>query len=207
MLNMDFSVPIALCLDDLDWQHSPANGVMRKPLERSAPESGYTTSIVEYQKGTSFAPHPHPIGEEIFILEGIFSDEYGDYPAGTYLRNAPGSNHSPFSYEGCILFVKLNQFHPDDTEEVRIDTAMLDDSTKPHRLHQHRACITRLLKTAESADVPISSPNAKVEFLVIEGSLKIAEKVYQGSHWIRLPHFDGVITTANAPTRILIKQG
>lgn len=46
----------------------------------------------------------------------------GDYPAGSYIRNPPGSFHAPFSHEGCTLFVKLNHFDPRDTAEVRINT-------------------------------------------------------------------------------------
>ena len=51
-----------------------------------------------------FSTHPHPHGEEILVLEGVFSDEHGDYPAGTYLRNPPGSQHAPYSKEGCVIF-------------------------------------------------------------------------------------------------------
>ncbi|MBO0236762.1 cupin domain-containing protein, partial [Vibrio parahaemolyticus] len=69
-----------------------------------------------------FSTHPHPQGEEILVLEGVFSDEYGDYPAGTYLRNPPGSQHAPFSKEGCVILVKLNQFESEDLETVRINT-------------------------------------------------------------------------------------
>ncbi len=85
-------------------------------------KSGHTTSVVKYEPGASFKQHSHPYGEEILVLEGVFSDEYGDYPAGTYLRNPPGSKHSPFSKEGCVILVKLNQFDKRDLTEVRVNT-------------------------------------------------------------------------------------
>src|SRR5690606_40967532 len=105
-----------------DWVPSPAAGVERKPLAREESERGHATSVVRYAPGASFSRHEHPLGEEILVLEGVFSDETGHYPAGTYIRNPPGSGHAPFSEEGCTLLVKLHQFDPRDTATVRIDT-------------------------------------------------------------------------------------
>ena len=87
MLNMNFSEPVVIETGDMEWVPSPAPGVMRKPLAREEQERGHATSIVRYDPGSSFKQHYHPLGEEIFVLEGVFSDEHGDYGAGTYLRN------------------------------------------------------------------------------------------------------------------------
>ena len=114
MLNMNFAQRVVIDTESMPWVASPAKGVWRKPLEREDAESGYTTSVVRYDAGSRFNTHPHPMGEEIFVLEGIFSDEQGDYPAGTYLRNPPGSQHAPFSDQGCTILVKLNQFDESD---------------------------------------------------------------------------------------------
>ncbi|NMU53125.1 cupin domain-containing protein, partial [Vibrio parahaemolyticus] len=102
MLNMDFSKRIVIDTAQQEWIASPSKGVWRKPLEREAKESGHTTSVVKYEPNSHFSTHPHPHGEEILVLEGVFSDEHGDYPAGTYLRNPPGSQHAPYSKEGCV---------------------------------------------------------------------------------------------------------
>ncbi len=122
MLNMNFDERLAINTQMQEWQASPSSTVWRKPLEREAKESGHTTSVVKYEAGASFKQHSHPYGEEILVLEGVFSDEHGDYPAGTYLRNPPGSKHSPFSKEGCVILVKLNQFDKRDLAEVRVNT-------------------------------------------------------------------------------------
>ena len=119
-LNMDFSVPVTVLPSNQEWVRSPADGVSRVHLERVAPESGHTTSLVTFAPGASFPEHTHPLGEELFVLKGTFSDEFGDYPMGSYIRNPPGSKHSPFTRGGCKLFVKLEQFDPDDTAHVVI---------------------------------------------------------------------------------------
>ena len=51
-----------------------------------------------------------------------FEDDQGAYPAGTYVRNPPGSRHRPFSTAGCEIFVKLRQFQAGDDARVVIDT-------------------------------------------------------------------------------------
>jgi anti-sigma factor ChrR (cupin superfamily) len=56
------------------------------------------------------------------VLEGVFQDEHGDFPAGSYVRNPPGSRHTPGSMLGCTMFVKLWQFDLADRTHVLIDT-------------------------------------------------------------------------------------
>ena len=126
MLNMDFSQRVVIETAGADWQPSPAAGVERKPLAREEAERGHATSVVRYLPGAKFSSHPHPLGEEILVLDGTFSDQTGDYPAGTYFRNPEGFSHAPFSEDGCVLFVKLHQFLSDDNQHVVIDTNMAD---------------------------------------------------------------------------------
>ena len=91
-------------------------------LDRVGDEVARATSIVRYEPGSQFSAHTHDLGEEFFVLDGIFSDEHGDYPAGTYVRNPPGSSHTPYTVEGCTIFVKLRQFDLEDQTPVHIDT-------------------------------------------------------------------------------------
>ena len=86
-LNMQFDRPAVVFTADMEWEKSPMEGVWRKPLAREAAEHGHTTSVVRYDANSSFRAHAHPKGEEILVLDGVFSDEHGDYPAGTYMRN------------------------------------------------------------------------------------------------------------------------
>jgi anti-sigma factor ChrR (cupin superfamily) len=91
-------------------------------LDRVGDEVARATSLVHYAPGSQFERHVHGGGEEILVLEGVFSDESGDHAAGTNLRNPPGSAHAPFSREGCLLFVKLRQFASGDLASVRVPT-------------------------------------------------------------------------------------
>lgn len=105
-LRTDIRDTIVLQTNDLPWEPSPTPGIERRYLVRDE-TLGFATTIVRYAPGASFPAHSHPGGEEIFVLEGTFADEHGKYPAGSYLRNPPGSRHHPYSPDGCVIFVKL----------------------------------------------------------------------------------------------------
>jgi len=120
--NLDYAKKLVINTNEREWVPSSLPGVDRCVLERESAEAGITTSVVTYAPNSHFPAHTHPKGEEIFVLEGVFSDENGDYEAGTYIRNPAGSSHSPFSKEGCKLFVKLNQFLAADDQPIAINT-------------------------------------------------------------------------------------
>lgn len=126
-INGDLSIRVAVDTNRMPWMPSPSGSVWRKRVHRVGPaESGQVTSVVRYDAHSAFPAHDHPDGEEIFVLGGVFSDEHGDWPAGTFLLNPEGFRHRPFSDAGCLLFVKLRQFAGRDRRHVVIDTNEVD---------------------------------------------------------------------------------
>jgi anti-sigma factor ChrR (cupin superfamily) len=132
-LNADFTQRAAMHGTRLPWTPSPIAGVDRRMLERIGGEVARATSIVRYAPNSHFSAHTHEGGEEFLVLEGVFSDEHGDFPAGSYVRNPPTSRHAPGSEPGCIIFVKLWQFDLDDRAHVRLDTRKMSFSVAPDR--------------------------------------------------------------------------
>jgi hypothetical protein len=149
-LRADPTVSERVPFEAVDWVASPEAGVERKMLERDGDELARATSIVRYAAGSAFAAHVHDRGEEFLVLAGTFSDENGNYPAGSYVRNPPGSRHRPFSTDGCTLFVKLRQFAPGDTlqRSLRADEAAWspDGATATRLLHTFGIERVRLIR-------------------------------------------------------------
>ena len=212
MLNMNFLERLVIETADMPWQPSPAQGVWRKPLEREDKESGHTTSIVKYDVGSAFKSHPHPMGEEIFVLEGVFSDEFGDYPAGTYIRNPPNSVHAPFSKEGCVIFVKLNQFDEQDTETIRVHT--LENKWQQGQgnlqvmplhsfVHEH----TALVKWPAGEQFVPHKHFGGEEILVLSGEFIDEQGRYPEGTWLRSPHMSEHHPFVEQETIILVKVG
>ena len=106
-IRADLTLPACQHPEDWTWVDSPQPGVARVMLDRVGDEVAVATSIVRYQPGSRFPAHLHARGEEFIVLEGEFADEHGRYPAGSYVRNPPGSRHAPFSDPGCMIWVKL----------------------------------------------------------------------------------------------------
>ena len=83
-LNADLGVRAGARSGDRDGQGSPSPTVWRKRLYLDGPvEAGIVTSAVRYDPGAESPHHTHPGGEEVFVLEGEFEDEFGAYPART----------------------------------------------------------------------------------------------------------------------------
>ena len=132
-LNADFSRRVAVHTAGLPWVPSPMAGVERRMLDRIGAEVARATTIVRYAPGSHFSPHTHDGGEEFLVMEGVFTDEHGDFPSGSYIRNPPASRHTPGSAPGCVLFVKLWQFDLADRTQVRIDTGDVAFTPAPDR--------------------------------------------------------------------------
>ncbi|MGF1700228.1 cupin domain-containing protein [Photobacterium makurazakiensis] len=212
MLNMDFSQRIVIDTAAMDWVASPAAGVWRKPLEREAKESGHTSSIVKYEAGSAFNTHPHPMGEEILVLDGTFSDETGDFGPGTYIRNPPDSKHAPFSQEGCTIFVKLNQFEPQDLTQVRIDTQQAQwlqgiGGLQVMPLHEFGHQHTALVKWPAGERFQPHQHFGGEEILVLSGVFRDEFGCYPAHSWLRSPHMSEHFPFVEQETVILVKTG
>jgi anti-sigma factor ChrR (cupin superfamily) len=212
MLNMDFTRKIVIETAQQDWVPSPMPGVMRKLLAREDAERGHATSIVRYEPGASFSAHDHPLGEEILVLEGVFSDETGDYPAGTYFRNPEGFRHAPFSNEGCVLLVKLHQFQSDDTQHVVVDTH--SEPFQPGSgnlqvlpLHQHGTEQVALVRWPVGERFQAHTHFGGEEIYVISGEFKDEHGSYPEGTWIRSPHLSKHSPFVEKETLIWVKVG
>ncbi|RZF21694.1 cupin [Halobacteriovorax vibrionivorans] len=210
--NLDFSKNLAINTSEMDWVKSPSPNVLRKPLEREAKESGHTTSVVQYLPNSKFSEHSHPLGEEIFVLEGVFSDEHGDYPAGTYIRNPPGSSHSPFSREGCIIFVKLNQFSPEDKKRIVVDTKTTQwhpghGNLEVMPLHRFGTESVALVKWPEGERFISHTHFGGEEIFVLSGEFRDEHGVYPKGTWLRSRHLSNHHPWVEKETIIFVKTG
>jgi anti-sigma factor ChrR (cupin superfamily) len=196
LLNADFAQRVVLPPPTAEsWMPSPEPGVHRHRLDRIGDEVARATSIVRYEPGSRFARHVHGGGEEFLVLDGTFSDERGDYPAGSYVRNPPGTAHAPFSREGCTLFVKLWQFAEGDNEPVRIDTASapwragLVPGLAVMPLHEFDGVSTALVRWAPQTRFNTHSHPGGEEILVLQGLFRDEQGEYPAGTWLRSPRW------------------
>ncbi len=195
-LNADMSRRVVIDTSAMAWQPSPSPSVWRKRLDLIGDaEAGRVTSLVRYDADSRFPAHPHPDGEEILVLDGVFSDQHGDFPAGWFLLNPDGVRHTPGSKTGCVLFVKLRQYPGPDRRRAAIDTGALDWQpaeaegiwTKPLYAQPPYPETMALMRFGAGAARPARNIPGGEEVLVIEGTLEDDHGQYGAGCWIREP--------------------
>lgn len=213
-LNADFSRRAVVHAARLPWTPSPMPGVERRMLDRIGDEVARATSIVRYAPKSHFSPHVHGGGEEFLVLEGVFQDEHGDYPVGSYVRNPPRSSHTPGSETGCVIFVKLWQFDPEDRTPIRIDTSKAQLVSVADRsgvewlpLFRDSREEVRVERWAPNAHVVLSSPGG-IELLVLDGECVEGGESLTSLSWLRLPPSSTLDTKAGpSGCRVWMKKG
>lgn len=192
-INSDFNLRAAVHAAQESWVPSPMPGVERKVLDRVGGEVARATSIVRYHPRSQFSSHIHHGGEEFLVLDGVFQDESGDFPAGSYVRNPPQSSHTPRSDTGCTIFVKLWQFRPDDRTSVRANISGLDNSFSDSGSGTEQLVLFEdVRETVRIERWPVTHtvsriPSGGIEVLCLEGSFSENGELFSAQSWLRLP--------------------
>lgn len=191
-LNADLTQPVIVHAARLNWVPSPAAGVDRRMLYREGAEVARATSIVHYAPDSAFLQHVHTGGEEILVLEGTFQDEHGDYPAGSYFRNPPGTAHSPSAADGCTIFVRLWQYRSGDDVQINRQPGegpvlSARPGTKASRLLFEDAAERVWIEDWKPGAGLAVENQQGLEFLVTAGEARINGENCIAQSWGRLP--------------------
>lgn len=193
-INADFDEVVVIRPADRQWVPSPAGGVERCMLDRIGGEVARATSLVRFAPNATFDAHTHGGGEEYLVIDGVFSDETGDFPTGRYVRNPIGTSHTPsMGGEGCTIFVKLHQFTADDDLQLSVDLADAQFADAPGEgvsiapLHNHGQEKVMLIKFQPGGVAkPHDHPGGE-EVLVLDGTFEDENGSYPKGTWMRSP--------------------
>ena len=192
-LRSDFSKRELVHAPQVEWLASPMPGVDRRMLDRIGGEVARATTIVRYAPDSHFSAHTHTGGEEFIVLDGVFQDEHGDFPMGSYVRNPPTSSHTPGSEKGCTIFVKLWQFDMKDRHQLVIN--MNETATEANNDRTGVSTLPLFADMRETfsmeeweagAEIKIDLPGGG-EFLVLEGGFSEGGDTLEKHSWLRLP--------------------
>jgi len=194
-LNADLSLRASANIHQLEWEDSSSTGVQRLRLERDDDQSPVerVTTVVRFAAQSSFSGHVHGGGEEFLVLEGVFSDQHADFPAGYYVRNPSGTGHAPHSEEGCTILVKLWQMHPQDQHQLAINTRdeslwqKLDDGSAILPLFEAEYESVCMLKWPTGLVFEEQLFAGGAEYFVLAGSFRDQDDSYPQGSWLRLP--------------------
>lgn len=210
-LNADFNERVLVHSDAIDWTASPMPGVDRRMLDRIGGEVARATTIVRYAPKSHFSAHTHTGGEEFIVLDGVFQDEHGDYPEGTYVRNPPTTSHTPGSEPGCTIFVKLWQFDMEDRNQFRKN--MADELGTPVGgvakavLHSDDRETVSYFHLDPGATLSASQEGG-IEILLIAGGMSEGGDELGKGSWLRLPQGTNLTAVAgDEGAKVWMKTG
>lgn len=213
-LRSDFSQRELVHAPQVEWLASPMPGVDRRMLDRIGDEVARATTIVRYAPNSHFSAHTHTGGEEFIVLEGVFQDEHGDFPVGSYVRNPPTTSHTPGSEQGCTIFVKLWQFDMADRHQMVVN--MNEAALTPAPDRQGVSILPLFADERETvvmeqwdagAEIAMDLPGGG-EFLVLEGSFSDGDDLLEKHSWLRLPQGAAFAATAGElGAKVWMKKG
>lgn len=210
-INADFDQSARVAFSENGFVPSPMAGVDRFMLDRIGEEKARATSIVRYAPNSRFSEHTHVGGEEFIVLDGTFSDHFGDFGPGSYVRNPIGTAHAPWSDDGCVIFVKLMQFDTADTHQFQIKTE--DAYWSPNGpgvevlpLHAFGSEDVRMYRLGAHAVVAFDAVGG-AEILVLSGRPKVNGIPASRWDWVRLPDLDRGTIVADDACQVYVKTG
>ena len=212
-IHADFSQPIIIKPEDYHWVKSPRGEVDRMMLDRIGDEKARATSLVKYAPESTFPEHQHPLGEEVLILSGIFTENAeDDYSTGWYLRNPHRSTHRVSSKAGCLIFVKLMQMTEHEIDPTRINT---NDPANWKLTEDRMICPLfkseyeqTYLEKLKPDQIFVEKSEQGIEFLIIKGQLFSGTEIYPEGSWVRLPiNFAAKFQAGPSGATLYVKTG
>ena len=212
-IHADFTQTIIIQPHDYQWVKSPGGEVNRMMLDRIGTEKARATSLVEFSAQSQFPKHSHPLGEEVLVLSGIFTENHDQhYTTGWYMRNPHGSKHCVSSETGCQIFVKLMQMTEDELEPTRINTLDPENwKTNNGRFlcPLYTSTFERtFLEKLHFKQILMENFAHGVEILVISGEISLNDQTYAAGTWLRIAqnnHVDLYATCSD--TTLYVKAG
>lgn len=202
-MNSDYEKRALIDTNTIPWQETKTKNVFKKVLSIKGKEE---TSFIKLNEGSYLTQIKKINSVEIFVLEGSYINEYGEYPKGTYLRLPKENEALVKSDEGCTIFRKTNFFT--DTQEIIIDTnntkwlqGQGNLEVKP--LHEQ----TALVKWPKDEKFIPHQHWGGEEIVVLQGTFIDEHGEYPKNTWIRSPHLSEHFPHVDEETIIFVKTG
>ena len=198
-VNADAAQCVVVDTNRMGWEPTGQKGVSIKVLERVLdPRKGRETALFKLEPGTALPREVLEVRQEIFVLEGSYSDENGSYGAHTWIWNPPGYAQTISTREGCVFYAKRRiPIYKDEATRSRkvIDAKTAKWLEFPHRgadvLHLHKDPngleTGRIGHVHTHRKIPSHDHSIGEETFVLEGRLSDEYTSYPKGVWFRMP--------------------
>ena len=194
-VHADIGKRIVIKRANFSWKPSAVPGVQQMFLDRIGNEMPHSTTMVRCTTNSESPGWVDHTDEEVFVIDGTFTDEHGEYSTGAYIRNPKGTPSTRrIGAKGCTLFVKSHPFANNDEQRTVIDTKKstwrpgVVKGLQVMPLHEYEGEHVALVQWAPHTQFNLHSHRGGEEILVLEGVFYDEYDRYPTGTWIRSPH-------------------
>jgi len=217
-INSDMSQRVTIQQATLPWIATHLAGVKIRTLEGGGEAVARATAIVKLSPGAKIVSCTRDLGEEIMVLDGVLTDEFGSYGKGSYVKagnvtNRPGSSHACESASGCLLFVKRGHLEADDDSRIVVDSGSMPwyqglvDGLTEMPLSEFGTQHTALVRWAPGTLFNPHRHYGGEEIYVLDGVFEDEYGRYTAGSWIRSPHLSAHCPYSIEGCTIFVKTG
>lgn len=203
MINVEYDKSICLDEANLKWQNDDILNCEKKIFSLDEDKE---TSLIKINKNSTFHNSNKINSVEIFVLDGTYSNEFGDFKRGTYLK-LPEENESKIRSNGCEIFKKINY------KQNTVETSIVDTSDTYWSQGQGNLEImplsdqTALVKWPRNEVFVPHTHWGGEEIFVLKGTFMDEHGTYKIGTWLRNPHMSKHYPYVEDETIIFVKTG
>lgn len=202
-MNSNYEKRVSLDTRTLQWEKSEHKNVYKKVFSLNLEEE---TALVKIGEQGILNEKPKINSVEIFILEGTYINEFGEFTKGTYLRLPKEDESLVKTISGCTIFRKKNYFN--DENKVIIDTQSSQwlpgqGNLEVMPLYEQ----TALVKWPKNERFIPHKHWGGEEVFVLKGIFMDEHGKYSSGHWLRSPHLSEHFPYVEDETIIWVKTG
>ncbi len=202
-MNDNYETRVLINTNDLEWENTQNKGIYKKLLSKKEDEE---TSILKIEENSKLNNNSKINSVEIFVLEGIYKNEFGEFKSGTYL-NLPNENEAFVSSNtGCVIFRKENC-------DKGVENIIIDTNSTPWLKGQGNLEVmplftqTALVKWPQNERFIPHKHWGGEEIFVLKGRFMDEHGIYPKGSWIRSPHLSTHFPFVEEETIIFVKTG
>lgn len=202
-MNDNYETRALINTNDLEWENTQNKGIYKKLLSKKEDEE---TSILKIEENSKLNNNSKINSVEIFVLEGIYKNEFGEFKSGTYL-NLPNENEAFVSSNtGCVIFRKENC-------DKGVENIIIDTNSTPWLSGQGNLEVmplytqTALVKWPQNERFIPHKHWGGEEIFVLKGRFMDEHGIYPKGSWIRSPHLSTHFPFVEEETIIFVKTG
>ena len=202
-MNDNYETRALINTNDLEWENTQNKGIYKKLLSKKEDEE---TSILKIEENSKLNNNSKINSVEIFVLEGVYKNEFGEFKSGTYL-NLPNENEAFISSNtGCVIFRKENC-------DKGVENIIIDTNSTPWLKGQGNLEVmplftqTALVKWPQNERFIPHKHWGGEEIFVLKGRFMDEHGIYPKGSWIRSPHLSTHFPFVEEETIIFVKTG